>query len=180
MLNHTQRFRLATVAYTAYALILSSMFVFAQRPGEVTRGPAREPEQLPPINLPTPIQTSSPIDSWGELAAMLTVITIVMGVVQYLVNKLMIAPELERQLVNSREWASKTFPSKVEFDSHIRDDQVNAKYLAERLIGIVEEQAEDHDRVSILQLDVGLLKNRVDLQAESIREVKRNNHEKEG
>ncbi len=62
---------------------------------------------VPQIALALPVDTN-PIDSWSELAAMITVVVALVGGIQFLITKLMVMPIVAESIVkwnnNMKEW----------------------------------------------------------------------------
>lgn len=146
------KFRLATFAYTVFMLTLCSvLFAHAQRPGEVTRGGA--PEQ---IHLPLPVSGINPINSWGEMAALLTVLTVAFTVVSLLITKLIVMPAISDTTVKWNEamkrWtddADKKYVSIGVFDErrdsldyiisrHIADDERRQESIERQLAHLID------------------------------------------
>ena len=150
----TRSERIWTVVLTLF-LLSPAWFLFAQRPDEVTRGPASEQIYL---NVPMPITEARQIDSWSELAAMLTVAGVIMGLVQFLVIRLWIGPEIKRHLELQQGWAIASFPSKNDMAIHLKDDQV----MSANISRLVEFQGKDHSRLSQAHLDIELMKQRLE------------------
>ena len=130
----TRAERIWTVVLTLF-LMFPAWFVFGQRPGEVTRGPA-EPEQIV-IDVPIPITESQRIDSWEELSAMLTVIGMVVALVQFLVMRIWFRPEIKKEFKSHQAWVVETFISKAEFQLHLKDDELAA--MKQRLEQLEQE-----------------------------------------
>ena len=101
---------------------------------------------------------------WTQMAAMIAVLGGVSTAVQYLLNRLIIQPQMDKAVSKTIEamkiWAVEHFPSKASFDRHADLDTANLGELTRVIGGLVKDQAEDHQTLYDLRDDVSELKGR--------------------
>ncbi len=103
---------------------------------------------------------------WTQMAAMIAVLGGISGGVQYLLNRLIIQPQMDRAVSKIVEamkvWAIEHFPSKAAFDRHSDLDTANYGELTRVITTLVKDQTEDHVVLYAVRDDVNALKIRME------------------
>ena len=71
--------------------------------------------------------------TWGELLAMLTLFSAIVGGIQWLISKAVVAPAIDRQFERMQTWAKREFPTSAEFEAHTKTDEAHQRTVEREL-----------------------------------------------
>jgi len=102
---------------------------------------------------------------WEQLASLMMVLGGLCTVVQIILIRLVIQPQIEKStrstVVEFKLWADERFPAKAQFDLHDQMDKVQHQRLAQIIGDLIADQAKDNERLASLHDKVLILSGKI-------------------